>query len=106
MPIPTLTRKGFERIVKEFNCPMNGWEGGYKAHVEKAEWHSVIQPSGRKTRRIVVTLKNGHNLYSLKDWRQHNGGPVGFTSGSVARLNRLFNQTTNKGETNDKQHTN
>ena len=102
MPTPTLTRKGFERIVKEFNCPMTGWKGGYKAHVEKAEWWWVRQPSGKKTRRIVVTLKNGHELYSLNDWRQYNGGSGGFTSGSVARLNRLFDQTTSKGETNDR----
>ena len=71
----TLTLRGFRTIQREASHPFKGWEGGLDNIMRKAVYINVTR--GDKTiKRIMLVMKDGSKIYSLKDWRSWNSNPT------------------------------
>jgi hypothetical protein len=71
----TLTLRGFQTIQREAAHPFKGWEGGLDNIMRKAVYINVTR--GDKTiKRIMLVMKDGSKIFSLKDWRSWNNDPT------------------------------
>lgn len=71
----TLTLRGFRTIQREAAHPFKGWEGGLDNIMRKAVYINVTR--GDKTiKRIMLVMKDGSKIFSLKDWRSWNSNPT------------------------------
>ena len=64
----TLTKAGAERIITDMNG-LNGWRGGADAHIKTIQRFNVKRPKST-VKRYCVVLKDGTEIYSLKDWKR------------------------------------